>query len=94
MGSISKKVKSLLKDGLGPLEVGMVNYLLNNPEIEELALERYELSKNCIEKEPIDLFAIKDKRILGLSKMMVSDCGCAAPYFYRQSIELLKEWKR
>lgn len=94
MNSIFKKVRTLASSGLEPLEVGMANYLLNDPEIEKLALERYELSKHCIEKEPINLFAIKDKRIKGLSKMMVTECGCAAPYFYRQSIEILKEWKR
>lgn len=94
MGSLSKKVNSLLKNGLEPLEVGMANYLLNDPEIEELALERLELSKKAIEKEPIRMFAISDKRILGLDKMMVSKCGCAAPYYFRQSIEKLKEWKR
>lgn len=94
MNSLSKKVKSLLRDGLDPFEVGLTNYLLNDPDIEALARERYESSKHCLVKEPIPLFAIKDKRIPELSKMMVDECGCAAPYFFRQDIEKLKEWKR
>ena len=92
MNSIFKKVKTLVSDGLEPLEVGRSNYLLNDPDIETLALKRYKLSKDCIEKEPISFLKIKDERIKGLSEMMVSDCGCAAPYFFRQSIEKLKEW--
>lgn len=92
MNSIFKKVITLAGSGLEPLEVGMANYLLNDPKVEALAIKRYELSKHCIEKEPIKLFSIKDKRIDGLSEMMVTKCGCAAPYFYRQNIEKLKEW--
>ena len=92
MGSISKKIRSLVSDGLKPLEAGVANYLLNDPIIEAKARKRYELSKHCIIKEPIDFLRIKDKRIPELSGMMVSDCGCAAPYFYRQDIEKLKEW--
>ena len=92
MNSIFKKVRTLISDGLEPLEVGMANYLLNDPDIEALALKRYKLSKGSIEKEPISFLKIKDERIAELSEMMVSDCGCAAPYFYRQSIEKLKEW--
>ena len=86
MGSISKKIRSLVSDGLKPLEVGVANYLLNDPIIEAKARKRYELSKHCIIKEPIDFLRIKDKRIPELSGMMVSDCGCAAPYFYIQYI--------
>ena len=81
-----------MSDGLEPLEVGMTNYSLNDPKIEALALKRYKLSKESIEKEPISFLKIKDSRIIGLSEMMVSECGCAAPYFYRQSIEKLEEW--
>lgn len=92
MGSISKKVRTLISDGLEPLEVGMANYLLNDPDIEALALKRYKLTKDFIEKEPISFLRIKDERIEWLSEMMVSDCGCAAPYFYRQSVVKLKEW--
>ena len=92
MNSIFKKVRTLISDGVEPLEVGIANYLLNDPDIEALALKRYNLSKGYIEKEPIDFLRIKDERIEGLSEMMVSDCGCAAPYFFRQSIEKLKEW--
>ena len=92
MGSISKKIKSLASNGLKPLEEGMRNYLLNNPIIEDKARKRYELSKNCIVKEPVDFLRIKDKRIPELSEMMAEDCGCAAPFFYRQDIYKLKEW--
>lgn len=92
MGSIFKKVNTLLKDGLDPLEEGYKNYQKNDPIIEALAIKRYNLSKDSIEKEPIAFLRIKDGRIEGLNEMMVSDCGCAAPYFFRQNIEKLKEW--
>jgi len=108
MGNIKNKTNSIIKkgitlvsDGLEPLEVGMANYLLNDPLIEAKARKRYELSKHCIEYEPVDYLIVfgkkiqvrmKDERIEGLSEMMVKKCGCKAPAFYRQDIEKLKEW--
>jgi len=92
MLSITKKIKSIVKHGLEPFEIGMQNYLLNDSIIEAKALRRYNLSKHCLVKEPIDFLRIKDKRIEGLSNMMVNKCGCAGAYFFRQDIEKLKEW--
>jgi hypothetical protein len=92
MSSIAKKIKSIVTHGLEPFEIGRQNYLLNDSIIEAKALRRYNLSKHCLVKEPIDFLRIEDKRIIGLSNMMVDKCGCSATYFFRQDIEKLKEW--
>lgn len=93
INSIAKKVRTLASSGLTPLEVGHANYLLNDPVIEDLAWRRYEVSFKCIEHEPIEWLSVIDERIPVLNRMMVSKCGCAAPYFFRQNIDILDEWK-
>jgi len=99
--SIIKKARTLATHGLDPLEVGKANYLLNDPLIEAEALRRYKLSKHLIEYEPLEYLIvlgkkievrIKDERIEGLSEMMLTKCGCAAPWFFRQDIDTIKEW--
>jgi hypothetical protein len=96
MGSLFKKIKSIGKYGLEPLEEGMANYQLDNSEIEKKASERALECLSChnFEEEPIDLFKIIDDRIPEISEMMCGDCGCALPYLLRQDIKICKIWRK
>lgn len=96
MGSLFKKIKSIGKYGLEPLEEGMANYQLDNSEIENKASERALECLSChnFEEEPIDLFKIIDNKIPEISEMMCGDCGCALPYLLRQDIKICKLWKK
>ncbi len=94
--SIFKKIKSLTKNGLEPLEEGLANYKLNIPRIENKAQQR---SLECIGCksfviEPIDLFKIEDERLPELSDRMCDECGCASPYLLRQDVKICKKWKK
>ena len=93
--SIFKKVKSVLDNGLEPIEIGMANYEKNDPKIESKALDRYEKARHCknLVIEPIDMFKVKDERIKGLSNKMCDNCGCAAAYLFRQDKKKCKCWK-
>lgn len=95
MGSLFKKIKSIGKYGLEPLEEGMANYKLNNQDIENKASERALECLSCINfvEEPIDLFKIIDDRIPETSEMMCNNCGCALTYLLRQDIKICKLWK-
>lgn len=96
MSSLFKKIKSVAKHGIEPIEEGKRNYKLNIPEVESLAAERL---KTCIEcehykDEPISFLRIKDGRLEKLSEKMCGDCGCALPYLLRQDIKICKKWNR
>jgi len=96
MSSLFKKINSVAKNGIKPLEKGRKNYQLNIPEIELIASERL---KTCLEcgnytEEPISFLKVKDKRLEKLSEKMCNDCGCALPYLLRQSDKICKKWKR
>ena len=96
MQSFSKKIKSLVKNGLEPLEVGVLNF--HNPiaEVEKLASERSKTCEGCIffEDEPISFLRVEDKRLPLLSNKYCSDCGCTLAYKIRQSIVICKNWKK
>ena len=94
MGSIFKKIKSLAKHGIEPLEVGMMNYKREDIDIDLKAIERSKECVMCVNyvDEPIDFLSIEDKRIESLSKKMCDDCGCALPYLLRQDIKICKLW--
>lgn len=96
MGSIFKKMKSVYKNGIEPINRGKTNYVLNIEEIELKACERYEECSKCVNfvEEPIDFLKIKDERIQGLSDRMCNDCGCALAYLLRQDIKVCKKWKK
>lgn len=95
MGSIFKKIKSISKNGLEPINVGRDNYTLNIPEIEAKAIERSEVCKECDNRvhEPIFMFRVVDKRIEVLNEQMCDICGCSLPYLLRQDIKICKFWK-
>lgn len=94
--SVFKKVKTIVKSGLEPIEEGMKNYNANDPKIELLALKRYQDAKRCknLINEPIHLFKVKDERIKGLSEKMCDGCGCSAPYLFRQNIKKCECWEK
>lgn len=91
-----KKIKTLSKSGLEPINEGKENYFANIPSIEILALERAKECSMCpnFVDEPIDLFKVQDKRIKELSNKMCDSCGCSIPYLLRQNIKICKNWKK
>ena len=91
INSLSKKIKSLSK-GVDPMIEGMMNYDKNIPEIEDRAMKRLESCSECLIDEPIKSFRIEDKRIPELSNKMCEDCGCAAPYLFRQDVKKCEKW--
>ena len=94
MQSFKKKIISIAKNDIQPIEDGI--HYFNNPDeaIEKLALERAEICKNCpmFVKEPVGFLAVTDKRIPILSKMMCDDCGCTLPYKTRQTLISCYKW--
>lgn len=94
MGSISKKLFSIIKHGIDPIKEGMENLNLKVPEIEAEANRRAEICFGCeyYVNEPIDFFQVEDHRIPKLSKKMCDQCGCALPYLLRQNSKICKKW--
>lgn len=94
MGSISKKAKSILQNGIAPIIEGMDNYANPKPEIEALAKERLKTCRGCefYADEPIPLFAIKDHTLAGANKKFCDNCGCALPYKLRQTQKPCEKW--
>lgn len=94
MGSIFKKVKSVLKNGIEPIEQGRENYLSGS--MEEVAKNRALICQDCpagnFVNEPIDFLKVEDTRIPELSNKMCNECGCASPYLLRQNIKICKYW--
>lgn len=95
MQSFSKKIKSLVKNGLEHLEEGVLNF--HNPiaEVEKLASERSKTCEGCIffEDEPISFLRVEDKRLPLLSNKMCGECGCTLSYKLRQSKTKCDKWK-
>lgn len=93
--SMFKKIKTIAKSGLEPIEEGLSNFTLNIPEVERKAEQRAMTCIGCksFEIEPIDLFKIQDERIPELSDRMCNECGCASPYLLRQDIKICKKWE-
>lgn len=93
MGGILKKLKTVRKTGVDPILEGQKNMKKNIPEIEELARKRLRNCRECLEPEQISFLKVKDKRIEELSEMMCRECGCAAPWLYRQSVKKCEKWE-
>lgn len=95
MGSIFKKMKSILKNGTDPVEEGMSNYSKNILEVEKKAISRLNKCSGCKKnvKEPIKMFRVNDERIKGASDRMCDGCGCALPYLLRQDLKVCKYWE-
>lgn len=95
MSSIFKKIKSLSKNGIEPINRGKTNYILNDIDVELKAFERFDECSSCVNfvDEPIDFLKIKDERITGLSDKMCNECGCGLPYLLRQDIKICNKWK-
>lgn len=92
MHSFKNKVKTLLKDGLDPFEEGIHNFKNPTKEIDDLARERLK-DCNCLVKEPIPFLRVEDNNIPELSNKMCEECGCTAPYKFRQSIKKCPKWR-
>lgn len=94
--SLFKKIKTISKDGMDSVFMGMENYNNPDPCIEGLAKERSKTCMGCplFNNESISFLKIKDKRIPVLDGMMCGECGCSSPYLLRQNIKICKKWKR
>ena len=94
MGSLGKKLWTMLKTGLDPVVEGRQNY--GNGSMESTAKQRAQACVGCENyvDEPIDFLAVKDDRIPELSGKMCNDCGCALPYLLRQNSKLCKKWTK
>ena len=90
--SIFKKIKSVLKDGVEPIDEGTENF--QNGSMEETAIERAKVCAGCESrvKEPIPMFRVKDAKIPLLSERMCENCGCPLSYLLRQNIKICKKW--
>lgn len=95
MQSFKKKIKSIVKNGLEPLQDGIYNFNNTDLNIESLAKERLKECKDChlFEDEPIDFLRVIDKKIPELSNKMCDECGCTLSYKLRQSKIKCKKWK-
>lgn len=94
MRSITRKISTLLKDGLDPFEQGKHNF--ENGLMNAEALERLSTCMDCehFVKEPISFLRVKDEVIPQLSEMMCNDCGCELPYKTRQNVKLCSKWQK
>jgi len=94
MQSFKKKIVSLAKNGIEPLQAGMHYFHSPNKDVEILAKIRSATCGNCPEyvDEPIDFLKVNDVRIESLSNKMCNDCGCTLSYKLRQSISKCKLW--
>jgi len=94
MQSFKKKIKSLVKRGLDPLEEGVLNFHNENTEVELIALKRSEICVRCpmFVDEPISFLRVEDKRLSLLSNKMCDECGCTLSYKLRQSKTKCDKW--
>lgn len=92
--SLIGKAKTIIENGIEPINQGVVNFQMNIPEIESLALERSKVCDGCafFIKEPVNFLRIEDLRIPILSEMMCGECFCSSPYKLRQSITKCDKW--
>lgn len=96
MQSLNKKIKSIIKNGLDPIEDGINNFNHPTQEVEQIAKERAEVCAGCplMETEPISFLKVKDKTIIGISEMMCGECGCTLPYKVRQNQTICPKWNK
>ena len=92
--SVFKKIKTIINNGIEPIEEGYNNYNSNIDKHEQKAVKRAEKCFNCINfvDEPVNFLKVEDQRIEKLSGKMCDDCGCALPYLLRQDIKICKYW--
>jgi len=95
MQSFSKKIKSLVKEGLQPLEEGVLNFHNQVKEVEFTALKRSKICQGCIffEDDPISFLRVEDKTLPLLSDKMCGECGCTLSYKLRQSKTKCNKWQ-
>ena len=95
MRSFKKKIVSLVKNGIKPLNTGYDNFNHPNIDVEILAKERKETCVKCpmFQTEPIPMLRVEDKNIPELSNMFCDMCGCTLSYKLRQSIEKCDKWE-
>lgn len=94
MQSFKKKIVSLVKNGISPLEEGVRNFNTIDMDVELLAKERTGVCVDCIffVDEPISFLKVKDKNIPELTDKMCDDCGCTLSYKIRQSLIKCDKW--
>jgi len=95
MQSFKKKIVSLAKNGIEPLEEGLYNFKHPNTNIERLAEDRKNTCIGCefYVDEPISFLKVKDKIIPELSEKICDECGCTLSYKTRQSITKCEKWQ-
>lgn len=95
MQSFKKKIVSLVKNGIEPIEEGINNFNHPNIDVELLAKERKETCVVCsmFVDEPISFLRVKDKAIPELSNKMCYSCGCTVSYKLRQSLDKCDKWE-
>lgn len=96
MRSFSKKVGSILTNGIEPISEGIKNYSNPIPEIESIARERLDICTGCpmFKTEPIPFLRVSDERLPEASDKFCDDCGCTLPYKLRQSLSVCKKWEK
>lgn len=96
MQSFKKKIKTIIENGIDPIEEGVTNFNNTNPEIEKLAKERAAICAGCplIETEPIYFLKVKDKILTEISEKMCGECGCTLPYKVRQNQTICPKWNK
>lgn len=96
MQSFKKKILSLVKNGIEPIEEGINNFNHPNIDVELLAKERKETCVVCpmFVDEPISFLRVEDKSLPELSNKMCDSCGCTLSYKLRQSIEICNKWQK
>lgn len=96
MQSFKKKIVSLVKNGIEPLNTGYDNFKHPNIDVELLAKERKETCIKCpmFKTEPIPMLRVEDKNIPELSNMFCDMCGCTLSYKLRQSIDTCNKWEK
>ena len=92
--SVFKKIKSIIKNGLTPIEQGLINYNKNDLNTELKAKKRADICYNCNEykNEPISFLKVNDKKIKKLEGKICGDCSCALPLLLRQNLKICKYW--
>lgn len=95
MQSFKKKIVSLVKNGIDPLEEGMRNFSKPIDSVERLANERKNVCIGCefYTEEPILFLRVEDVRIPELSNTMCDECGCTLSYKLRQSQTKCIKWQ-
>lgn len=93
--SVFKKIKSLAKNGIKPVQQGIENFNNIDPKVEAQAISRSKICNGCENyvDEPVDFLSVKEERIPVLSEKMCNECGCALSYLLRQNIKICKYWK-